>query len=155
MYYSWGLLCVCVCVIILYVFTFSIVFIFLTTLLEYNCFTMLCYFLLYNTVSQLSVYIYPHIYSLLHLPPVLPISPLSVVTKHQADLPVLWSCVALAIYFIFGSVYMSLSLSHFVPAYPSPSPCPKVHSLRLCLYTCPAPRFFRTISFFFFFKFHI
>ena len=33
-----------------------------------------------------------------------------------------------------------------------PSPCPQVHSLRLRLYSCPAPRFFRTI---FFFRFHI
>ena len=47
---------------------------------------------------------------------------------------------------------MSTLLSHFVPAYPSPSPCPQVHSLRLCLYSCPAPRFIRT---FFFFRFHI
>ena len=45
-----------------------------------------------------------------------------------------------------------MPLSHFVPAYPSPSPCPQVHSLRLHLYSCPAPRFFRTI---FFFRFHI
>ena len=50
------------------------------------------------------------------------------------------------------SVYMSMPLSHFVPAYPSPALCPQVHSLRLCLYSCPAPRFIRT---FFFFRFHI
>ena len=47
---------------------------------------------------------------------------------------------------------MSMPLSHFVPAYPSPSPCPQVHSLRLHFYSCPAPMFFRT---FFFFRFHI
>ena len=34
---------------------------FFTSLLEYNCFTMLCYFLLYNKVNQLYVYIYPDI----------------------------------------------------------------------------------------------
>ena len=28
-----------------------------------------------------------------------------------------------------------MPLSHFVPAYPSPSPCPQVHSLRLRLYS--------------------
>ena len=39
-----------------------------------------------------------------------------VVTKHRADLPVLCSCFPLAIYFTFGSVYMSMPLSHFVPA---------------------------------------
>ena len=58
------------------------IFIFLTTLLEYNCFTMLCYFLLYNKVNQLYVYIYPHIPSPLHLPPTLPIPPLLVDIKH-------------------------------------------------------------------------
>ena len=120
---------------------------FLTSLLEYNCFTMVCQFLLYNKMNQL--YIYPHISSLLHLPPTLPIPPLQVVTKHRADLPVLCSYFPLAIYFTFGSVYMSMPLSHFIPAYPSPSPCPQVHSLCLRLYSCPAPRFFRTIFFVF------
>ena len=50
-------------------------FFFLTSLLEYNCFTMLCYFLLYNKVNQLYIYIYPHIPSPLRLPPTLPIPP--------------------------------------------------------------------------------
>ena len=118
---------------------------FLTSLLEYNCFTMVCQFLGYNKVNQLYIYIYPHISSLLCLPPTLPIPPLQVVTKHRADLPVLCGCFPLPIYFTFGSVYMSMPLSHFIPAYPSPSPCPQVHSLCLCLYSCPGPRFFRTI----------
>ena len=48
-----------------------------------------------------------------------------------ADLPVLCGCFPLAIYFTFGSVYMSMPLSHFVPAYPSPSLCPQVRSLHL------------------------
>ena len=64
----------------------------------------------------------------------------------------LCGCFPLATYFTFGSVCKSMPLSHFVPAYPSPSPCPQVHSLPLHLYSCPAPRFFRTI---FFFRFHI
>ena len=51
------------------------------------------------------------------------------------------------IYFTFGSVYMSMLLSHFVPAYPPPSPCPQVHFLCLHLYSCPAPRFIRTFFF--------
>ena len=86
---------------------------FLTSLLECNCFTRVCQFLLYNKVNQLYVYIYiyPHISSLLRLPPTLPIPPLQVVTKHQADLPVLCGCFPLAIYFTFGSVYMSMPLS--------------------------------------------
>ena len=120
---------------------------FLTSLLESNCFTMVCQFLLYNKVNQLCIYIYPHISSLLHLSPTLPIPPFfQVVTKHQADLPVLCGCFPLAIYFIFGSVYMSMTLSHFVPAYPSPSSCPQVHALSLHLYSRPAPRFLRTVS---------
>ena len=45
-----------------------------------------------------------------------------------------------------------MPLSHIIPAYPSPSPCPQVHSLHLRLYSCPTPRFFITI---FFFRFHI
>ena len=68
-----------------------------------------------------------------------------------------WSPCAMRLlptsYFTFGSVYMSMPLSHFVPAYPSPSPCPQVHSLvGLHFYSCLAPRFFMTI---FFFRFHI
>ena len=109
---------------------------------------MVCQFLLYNKVNQLYIYIYPHISSLLHLPLTLPIPPLQVVTKHQADLPVLCSCFPQAIYFIFDSVYMSMILSHFVPAYTCLSPCPQVHSLCLHLYSCPAPTFIRTFFFF-------
>ena len=48
---------------------------FLTSLLENNCFTKLCYFL-YNKVNQLYIYIYPHISSLLRLPPILLIPPI-------------------------------------------------------------------------------
>ena len=121
---------------------------FLTSSLEYSCFTMVCQFLLYNKVNLLYIYLYPHIPSLLSLPPTLPFPPLQVDTKHGADLPVLCSCFPLAIYFTFGSVCMSMPLSHFIPAYPSPSPCPQVHSPRLHLYSCPAPRFIRTVFFF-------
>ena len=53
-------------------------------------------------------------------------------------------------FFTFGSVYMSMPLSHFVPAYPSPSPYPQVHSLvGLLLYSRLAPSFFMTILFYF------
>ena len=44
---------------------FFFYFIFLTSLLEYNCFTMVCQFLLYNKENQLYIYIYPRISSLL------------------------------------------------------------------------------------------
>ena len=76
---------------------------------------MVCQILLYNKVNQLYVYIHPHILSLLRLPPTLPIPPLQVVTQHRADLPVLCGCFPLTIYITFGSVYMSMSLSHFIP----------------------------------------
>ena len=109
---------------------------------------MVCQFLLYNRVNQLYIYMCPHISSLLHLPDILPIPPLQVVTKHRTDLSVLCGCFPLAICFTFGTVYMSMPLSHFVPAYPSPFPCPQVHSLHLHLYSCPTPRFFRTFFFF-------
>ena len=102
-------------------------------------------------MNQLYVYIYPYISSLLCLPPILSIPPLWLVTKHWADLPVLCSCFPLAIYLTFGSVYMSMPLSHFVPAYPSSSPCPQTHSLHLRPYSCAAPRFIKTIFFSFFF----
>ena len=80
---------------------------------------MLCQFLLYNKVNQLYVYIYPHIPSPLSLPPTLPIPSLQVVTKHRVDLLVLCSSFPLAIHFTFGSVYMSMLLSHCIPASPS------------------------------------
>ena len=110
---------------------------------------MVCQFLLYNKVNQLYIYICPHISSLLHPPHTLPIPPLQMVTKRRADLPMLCGCFPLAIDFTFGSVYMSMPFSHFVPPYPSHSLCPQVHSPHLCLYSCPAPRFFRTFFFFF------
>ena len=95
---------------------------------------------------------------LLHLPPTLPIPHLQVVTKHRTDIPVLCDCFPLTIYFTFCSVYMSMPLSHFFPAYPSPYPWPQVHSLCLRLYSSPALRFFRTSFCLFvclFLRFHI
>ena len=44
-------------------------FFFLTSLLEYNCFKIVCLFLFYNKVNQLYIYICPHISSLLSVPP--------------------------------------------------------------------------------------
>ena len=65
------------------------------------------------------------------------------------------SLFPLDIYFTIGSVYMSMTLSHFVTAYPSPSPYPQVHSLiGLRLYSHLAPRFFMII-FCLFFRFHM
>ena len=121
-------------------------FIFNRSLLDYNCFTILCQFLLYNKVNQPYAYTCPHIPSLLSLPPTLPIPSLQVVTKHRADLPVLYGCFPLASYFTFDSVYMSMLLS-LHPCFSPRPPCPQVHSLRLRLYSCPATRFISTIFF--------
>ena len=56
-----------ICVALCQSWTNSFFFFFFTSLLEYNCFTMVCQFLLSNKVNQL--YMCPHISSLLHLPP--------------------------------------------------------------------------------------
>ena len=128
------------------------IYFFKTSLLEYNCFTVVCQFLLYNKVNQLYIYIYPHISSLLHLPPILPIPPLQTVTKHKADLPVLCSSFPLAVYFTFGSVYMYLPFSRFLPTYLPP---PRV--LNSILYVCVFISVLRLGSSeqFFFLRFHI
>ena len=92
---------------------------------------MVCQFLLYNKVNQLYIYIYPQFSSLLHLLPTLPIPPLQMVTKHQAELPVLCGCFPLAIYFTFGSIYQScnsLTLSQLTLL------LPRVH--KSILYIC-------------------
>ena len=88
---------------------------------------MVCQFLLYNKVNQLYIYIYPHISSLLCLPPILPIPPLQVITKHRADLPVL--CAA----------SHQLSILHLVVYI---CPC---HSLTLSQLTLPPPRVLKSI----------
>ena len=62
---------------------------------------------------------------------------ISVTTEHQAELPVLYSRLPLAIYFTHGSVYMSILISQFIPFPPSP-PCPQVHFLHLRVYSYPA-----------------
>ena len=113
---------------------------------------MVCQFLLYNKVNQPYIYIYPHTSCLLRLPPTTPIPSLQVVTKHRADLPVLCGCFPLATDFTFGSVYMSMPLSHFIPAYLSLTPCPQVHS-HVCIFFPVLP--LGSSEPFFFFRFHI
>ena len=82
-------------------------------LLENNCFIMLCYFLLYNKVNQL---LCEHIYSLPLEPPFhppTPIPPLSVITEHQGEFPVLHSLPTS--YFTHSGVHTSMLLSQFIP----------------------------------------
>ena len=50
--------------------------------------------------------------------------------EHQAEFPVLYISVPLAVCFTHGGIYMSALLSHFMPLL-SPL-CPQVHSLCLC-----------------------
>ena len=78
-------------------------------LLEHNCFTIMCLFLLYNKMNQSYAYIYTHIPSLLSLPPTLPIPRLQVISKHQADLPVLCCCFSL--FYIQQCIYVGATLT--------------------------------------------
>ena len=57
--------------------------------LEYNCFTMLCWFLLYNKVNQPYVNTHPLPLGFPSHP--LPSSPSQVISEHRAELPVLYS----------------------------------------------------------------
>ena len=127
--------------------------IFLTSLLEYNCFTMLCQFLLYYKVNQLYVYIYPHMPSLLHLPPTLPIPPLQVVTKHRVVLPVLMQLLPTSyLFYIWQCIYVNATLS-----LRSSLHVPLPHVLKYTLSVCaliPVPPLGSSEPFFFF-RFHI
>ena len=106
---------------------------------------MLYQFLPHNKQSESAICIHIFPYPLpLEPPSHLPIPPIQMVTKHRADLPVLCNSFPLAIHFIFGNVYMSVLLSHFIPASPSPL-CPQARSLRLRLYSCLATRFISTV----------
>ena len=104
---------------------------FLTSLLESNCFTMVCQFLLYNKVNLVYLYIYPHIPSLLCLPPYP--TPLG---GHKAPN---WSPCAMRLlptsylFYIWQCIYVHDTLS-LCPSLPFPllmssSPCSKSASL--------------------------
>ena len=98
-------------------------FFFLTSLLEYNCFTLLCSFLLHNKVNQLYVYIYPHISSLLHLPPSHPPNP-TPLGGHKAPS---WSPCAMRLFptsylfYVWECIYVHPTLS-LRPSLPFPLP---------------------------------
>ena len=62
-----------------------------------------------------------YIPALLNLPPPLCHSIHLSYLAHQAELPVLYSYFPLAIYFIYGSVYMSMLFSQLILPFPSPS----------------------------------
>ena len=81
--------------------------------LEFDSFTMLYSFLLYNKMNQWHVYIYP-------LPPKLPshhplIPSVWLITEHQSGLPTLYSSFPLVICFTHGNCTLSIWPSSFPP----------------------------------------
>ena len=107
-------------------------FFFLTSLLEYNCFTMLCQFLLYSEVNQLYVYIYPLFF----------VFPSHI--GHQRTLSrVPYAIQQVLISYLFYTYYC-IHVNPNLPIHPTPcfpSWCPYFCSLCLCLYFCLANRF--------------
>ena len=116
---------------------------------------MVCQFQLYNKVNQLYIYIYPHISSLLRLPPTLPIPSLQVVTKHRAALPVLCGCFPPAIYFTFGSIYISPRHSLTSSQLTLPHPSVLKYILYICVFIPVLPLGSSESFCFLFFRFHI
>ena len=91
--------------------------------------------------SAVSVHLFPPLEPPSHLPS---IPPLSVITEHGGELPVLYSHFTLASCLTHGNVYMCQCYPQLIP--PSPSPLgPQVCSLCLSLYFCSANRFLSTI----------
>jgi len=78
---------------------------------------------------------------------------IQVTTEHCVEFPVLYSRLALVIYFIqsINSVYMSIPISQFIPFPPFPTWYSYLCSLHLCLYFC----FVKKIIYTNFFRFHI
>ena len=101
--------------------------------LENDCFTMLCWVLLYDCVNQLEVYICPLLSEpLSHSPP--HSSPLCC---HRAQVwaPCVIQHLLTSIYFTYGNIYVSMLLSQFIPPpyLPTlgPQVCPLLTSLLL------------------------
>ena len=116
--------------------------------LEYTCFTMLCSFLLYNSVNQLYVYIYPFPFELPSLPPTHP-SRSSQNTELASQCCKVASHWLSALDIIVNCISATLSICPTLPF----SPCvhKPIHSLCLHLYSYLASRFIKMISFINFF----
>ena len=99
---------------------------FLTSLLEYNCFTMVCQFLLYNKVNQLYIYICSHISPRVSLPSSL---------SH----PSRWSQSTELISLCYAAASRQLSILHLVVYV---CPC---HYLTSSQLTLPPPRVIKSI----------
>ena len=106
-------------------------FYFLTSLLEYNCFTMVCQFLLYNKVNQLYIYIQPHISSLLRLPPII----LSHPPRQSQSTKLLSLCYAAASHQL-SILQLVLYICPRHPLASSQLPLPLPHVLKSILYVC-------------------
>ena len=126
---------------------FAFGFLFICFLLQYNCFTLLCYFLLYNEVYQ--PYAYTYIPSLLDLPPTQALHFAHPRSSQSAKLRCLcytWQQLSSYLWTYGASLVAWMVLSQFFPPSPSPSlPCPHIHSLHLHLCSYPANRFICTI----------
>ena len=100
---------------------------------------MLYWFLLYNEVNKLYIYIYP---LPLGLPSYLPPHPVSLIAHRTAS----WAPCAIqqvptsCQFYIWQCMYINPKLPVH-PTTPSSPPCPPICSLHLCLYSCPAARF--------------
>ena len=80
-----------------------------------------------------------------------PIPPISVITEHQAELPVLYNCFPLATYFTYVSVYISVLISQLIS--PSPPHCVHMSILYVCISI--ALQIELIVAIFFFFRLHI
>ena len=112
--------------------------------LEYNCFLLLCQFVLYSKGNQQYVFTYPLFFGIL-----------SNSGHHRAliEFPALYRRFSLVmdVYSVhtISSIYMSVTVSQFIPPPPYPLGI-HVCSLHLCVCFCFANRFICTI-----FLFHI
>ena len=93
---------------------------------------MVCQFLLYNKVNQLQIYIYPHISSLLHLPPTLLIPPLWVDKKNTELISLCYAAASHQLTVLHLVVY--ICPSHSLTS--SQLTLPPLHILKSILYTC-------------------
>ena len=107
--------------------------------LEYSCFTMLFYFLLYSNVNQLQ---YTHIY--IYIAPLLGIS-----FPFRSPQSIKQSSLCYTVSHQLSILYLVMYICQFQSPDPSHSPfppqCPYICSLHLCLYFCFAKRFVCTI----------
>ena len=109
--------------------------------MEDNRFTVLCWVLLNNKLNQLYTFIYlppPSCASLPHSPP-----PRGSSQSARLDSCAVQQPPASCLVYTRWCVYVSAALS--LPHPVLHLPCPQAHSLRLCLYSCPANRFISTV----------